>query len=292
MAIVPRFCTSSEHIGAQTTTTRTTEAEADSSSSMSLDSELIESAKSGNLDQVHDLLKRGANVNAKNEGGWTALVKHGGTPLILASFYGHVEVVCELLNHDGVKVNNQSRDGDTALICASENGHLDVVRALLNRGVAVNIMNQYARTALDVARDGEHDDVANLLMEHMEREKHRKEEEQKRREDAERMQALEKELERQRKDAERMQTDKNPFSDDSSVEVVHELLQNNEEDVTAQFTDGATPLYLASENGHVAVVQALLENNEEDVTARFFDGATALYLASENGHVGSRPGVA
>jgi ankyrin repeat protein len=91
--------------------------------SLSLDSELIQNAGNGNLDMVLDLLYRGTNVNAKDN----------------------------LL-------------GKTALMCASENGNLEVVRALLNcEDVDVNIKDNNACTALDLAWKEENDDVARLL---------------------------------------------------------------------------------------------------------------------------------
>ncbi len=76
------------------------------------------------IDKVRVLLRRGANVNAKNE--------RGDTALILASTRGYLEVVRALLNHDGVDVNIQGRYGDTALIGATRNGHSHVVCDLLN----------------------------------------------------------------------------------------------------------------------------------------------------------------
>ena len=206
----------------------------------SIDSLLIENARDGNLNKVRDLLRRGANVNAKNGWGITALMyasadghvevvcvllnhdgvdvniknyigdtaltwasyyghlevvhallmhngvdvnikaNNGNTALICASFNGHLELVRALLNHDGVDVNIQKdNDGDTALIMASWNGHVEVARALLNHdGVDVNIKNNNGKTALYRAREENKFDVARLLEEHMEREKHPKENEQ------------------------------------------------------------------------------------------------------------------
>jgi hypothetical protein len=68
-------------------------------------------------------------------------------------------------------VNANNVHGNTALTFASDKGHLEVVRALLNHdGVDVNIMDRYGKTALDVARKKNKDDIARLLEEHMERE--------------------------------------------------------------------------------------------------------------------------
>ena len=58
------------------------------------------------------LLAKGADVNAKNQDGWTALM--------CASLDGHKEVV-ELLLAKRADVNAKANDGFTALIMASQN---------------------------------------------------------------------------------------------------------------------------------------------------------------------------
>ncbi|KAI2493973.1 hypothetical protein MHU86_20547 [Fragilaria crotonensis] len=104
---------------------------------------LIGSAKYGYLDKVPNLLRRGANVNAKDDDGNTAL---------------HYAA----MSHD---VRLQDLE--------------EVVRALLNHnGVDVNIKNDRGNTALDVAFYCENFEVAGLLKEHTDREKHSKENEQ------------------------------------------------------------------------------------------------------------------
>ena len=52
-------------------------------------------------------------------------------------------------------------------------------------------------------------------------------------------------------------------------------------------TDGATPLYMASQLGHVEVVKALLDHPHTNVNqARTDAGITPLLMASQKGHVG------
>ncbi|KAI2493975.1 serine/threonine kinase [Fragilaria crotonensis] len=115
--------------------------------------------KRGNLDKVRDLLRRGANVNAKNV--------HGDTALIEASQSGHLEVVRALLEHNGVDVNIQTNYGSTALTWASQKGHLEVVRALLmHNGVDVNFQNKYGMTALIYASYYGHLEVVCALLNH------------------------------------------------------------------------------------------------------------------------------
>jgi ankyrin repeat protein len=100
-----------------------------------LDSQLIENAREGNLDQVLELLGKGAGLNGKDE--------YGNTPLICASWNGHMEVVRVFLNEDGVDVNVKGEFDNTALIWASLKGHSEVIRALLSHyGVDVHVENE------------------------------------------------------------------------------------------------------------------------------------------------------
>ena len=78
-------------------------------------------AFSGNIEDVKKALDAGADVNAKDNTGFTAL--------IWASIYGHTEIVRKLLNA-GADVNAKTNSGQTALIGASINRHTEVVKIL------------------------------------------------------------------------------------------------------------------------------------------------------------------
>ncbi len=170
---------------------------------------LISASSSGYLDVVCALLNhKGVDVNIKNNYGKTALICAIKRNIFnlqdifrpMMNFEGErsrlrgrrSEVVRALLYHDGVDVNAIDKDGESALIGACDRGYLDMVSALLNhKGVDVNIKNNLGESALDRARTKKEDNIARILMKHMEREKHGQEEGQKRPEDAERAQATE-----------------------------------------------------------------------------------------------------
>jgi ankyrin repeat protein len=89
-----------------------------------LGSPLFLAAGEGKLDAVRYLLDEDANVNARETLGHTALAE--------AAYYGHVEVVKELLLH-GADINAVSDDG-TALDIAISRKNTAVADLLRHRG--------------------------------------------------------------------------------------------------------------------------------------------------------------
>ncbi|MDP2278894.1 MAG: ankyrin repeat domain-containing protein [Nitrospirota bacterium] len=71
------------------------------------------------------LITRGADINARN--------KKGGTPLIMATVLGNIEVV-KLLLAKGADVNAKTSEGYTALMLAEELGNTSLVRLLKQAG--------------------------------------------------------------------------------------------------------------------------------------------------------------
>lgn len=137
---------------------------------------LIRAAWAGDADKVEALLKTGADVNASNRDGMTALMAstwgktgrgdvriakaliasgaivnaanvYGRTALMEVAGNGNTEFVSLLLDA-GADVNAQRRDGGTALHEASHNGHTDIVRALLAKGARPNVANAQGLTPL------------------------------------------------------------------------------------------------------------------------------------------------
>ena len=86
---------------------------------------LIEAVRKGDTATVQALLDQGADINAKSEEGWTAL--------IWAAQQGHTDTVQTLLAH-GADVNAKDDHGWTTLMRAAVWGHSDVVTAAATAG--------------------------------------------------------------------------------------------------------------------------------------------------------------
>ena len=86
-------------------------------------------ARTGKLGPVKALLARGADVNARE--------RHGQTALMWAAAEGHAEVV-EALLKAGADFRTPLPSGFTPLFFAVREGRTDVVRVLLKAGADVN----------------------------------------------------------------------------------------------------------------------------------------------------------
>src|SRR2546426_549892 len=122
-----------------------------------LDAKLLDAAKARNTAEVQKLLGEGADANAKDKAGWTAL--------IWAAYFGRTDTARALLEK-GADVNAIDDSGKTALTSAAVRGHTDTVRALLEKGADVNAKSKAGRTALMSAADLGQLDTVRVLLEH------------------------------------------------------------------------------------------------------------------------------
>lgn len=86
---------------------------------------LHDAAKSGDLEDVIELLDQGISVHSKNS--------EGATPLHWAAFKGHVEVARELLER-GANINALTTKGSTPLRLATTHKQSDMIKFLKSRG--------------------------------------------------------------------------------------------------------------------------------------------------------------
>ena len=56
----------------------------------------------------------------------------GADLLIIASFYGHLNIINFLICNKKININNKNEKGWFALMCAANKGHLDVINRLLD----------------------------------------------------------------------------------------------------------------------------------------------------------------
>ncbi|MEE2637990.1 MAG: ankyrin repeat domain-containing protein [Acidobacteriota bacterium] len=154
-------------------------------------SEVADATRKGDIERVRELLRDGADVNAPQVDGSTALHwavqwddvetasllleaganiaavnEAGATPMQLAAINGSARFL-KLLLDAGADVNaSLSPHGDTALMMAARTGALDAIQTLLASGAQVNTTETWGgTTALMWAVSEHHADAVALLIE-------------------------------------------------------------------------------------------------------------------------------
>ena len=108
-----------------------------------------------NIEGVKLLLDYGANKEIADLNGWT--------PLFFAAFHGNVDML-DILISAGANVSATSIDGQTPLHVASATGILDVVKHIVEADAAtLYSLDDCHRTPLDVAIEGEYEEIIRLL---------------------------------------------------------------------------------------------------------------------------------
>src|SRR5262249_862512 len=115
-------------------------------------------ADKGQGEVVRLLLRRGANVDAADSDGWTALM--------WACRGGHLDIAETLLAR-GADISRTIVDKRAnALHLAAQNGHLAAVRALIPHGAAVDAIEARGATPLHLAVNGGRAEVVQFLLDH------------------------------------------------------------------------------------------------------------------------------
>jgi ankyrin repeat protein/serine/threonine protein kinase len=210
--------------------------------------ELLEASEKGDVEKVKELLKEGANINAKN--------KFGYTPLHVVADRGHIEIVKLLIEH-GADVNAKDNIfGHTPLHKAAYNGHIEIVKLLIEHGADVNAKDIIIGvTPLHYAAYKAHIEIVKLLIEHG--------------------------ADVNAKDT----VGFTPLHDAAGVGYINvvKLLIEHGADVNAKTNYGWTPLHLAASECHIEVARLLLEHGA-DPNIKNNEGKTVIDLALEKGY--------
>lgn len=125
---------------------------------------LIAATLAGDIKEVRSLLESGTDPN---------LIYNTNTALTYAARDGFTDIARVLID-SGADVNWIDGEGVTPLILAAFKNHLELVQLLLDHGADTTVRDQWDRTALDYAlRRGEEDAIAQLLPNHLLRNHHR-----------------------------------------------------------------------------------------------------------------------
>ena len=226
------------------------------------------------MSRLQILLEEGADVNAKDIGGWTALIlaaekgdgeavqlllRHGADVKISgsrewpalhwASKSGN-EAVVQLLVDKGADIN-ASRNGWTSILLAAKRGYMSIVQSLIENGADVNTEDYHGRRVLHwAARHGEITLVWLLL------------------DKGANFNAVD-----------RWGRTALVWAIENKQQAVAFLLLAIGADVEVKIRDGSTALHLAAFVREEAIVQQLLKRGA-CVEAKTRDGFTALHVAA------------
>ncbi len=116
--------------------------------------EIYLAAKDGHLARLKSLIAAGADINAVNAQGRSALMG--------AVYVRNRRIVRELLM-EGANVNTVDAEGRTALMFAVVNGDMEIVQMLLDAGADVSIQDKNKHTATSIAERHKNKSLVKLL---------------------------------------------------------------------------------------------------------------------------------
>lgn len=232
-----------------------------------LEKDLLYHAKFGNLIGVKECIENGADINARGS---------YGTPLMVASYYGHLEVVKYLVSKKA-DINLEYDIKGSALRRATIGGHLEIVKHLVENGADMDFNHSNVGTVLNAASESGHIEIVEYLVA--------------------KGASLDAPLIRAAgvRDIElvRYLVERNANIDyqDSSkytaliwaaltgeLEIVQYLV-DNKADANIRTNYGGTALWWGSSGGYLEIVKCLVEKCNADISLKDSSGETALDIA-------------
>jgi len=122
-----------------------------------LDDDLFKAVQNGDMEQVKVLIEDGANVNARANDGWTAL--------LIAMDKEYMDIAEELINARADVNAKENSCGLTVLMHAVASGDLAILRKIIKAGANLDAKGKWGWNALMVAsgRGGNIDIVRELI---------------------------------------------------------------------------------------------------------------------------------
>ncbi len=125
------------------------------SSELRYEKPLTNAVMNDDIDEVRELIAKGANVNGKEESKIT--------PLFVAVEYGNFEIA-KLLLEFGAKVNARDNEKQTPLMRLDDDATVELVELLLTYGAKVDLTDKAGNTALILAAERVTPDVLKTLI--------------------------------------------------------------------------------------------------------------------------------
>jgi ankyrin repeat protein len=119
------------------------------------DKDLLEAVRSGNTTAIIQLLKDGANVNAKDI--------HEVMPIHIASARGDCNTI-ELLIKNGAKLTARNNSNDTPLHYAAMSGKIEAAKLLIKKGANVNAKNKMGQNPIYPAAESGNLELVKFLV--------------------------------------------------------------------------------------------------------------------------------
>ncbi|MGD0279619.1 MAG: ankyrin repeat domain-containing protein [Smithella sp.] len=117
---------------------------------------IVDAALNGDINLIKRLLDNGADIEAKD--------KHGRTALLLATGKGHMEIVKLLLDKGANIEQKDDLSGAVALTYAASKGHMEIVKLLIDRGANIEQKDDGGSSALMAAASKGHMEIVKLLI--------------------------------------------------------------------------------------------------------------------------------